>query len=337
MRLLVTLIQTILLDSVYSFFDQFFIPREGLKPDINALALDKADNQDVDYFEYDYPGADVDYTDRQNSQSTKKKFNKTPRLPLPKLDDEVNTENVCLMYGVCATNADGYPASGKFVNCLNQTTPVALENEHLDIYKSLCPFQYQKYGGSTCCSPFQVEIMKNELTTAKQLLGRCPVCYYNFLSVVCAVSCHPNQSLFLKSVKYAYANDTLLLQEFEPVKDPNDVVISAIDFKVAASYADNLYNSCKNVQYQQINGPVVSGLMCGKYSEVCDGSNWLRFTGSLETTQTPFPINYIFTNDSDPETWDPRKDGSNIGPCHELMDLNGFQIQGKVFKLNNSD
>ena len=89
-------------------------------------------------------------------------------------------------------------------------------------------------------------------------------------------------------------------QEFYPLNDPNDIVVLGTNYNVSWQFADRLYTSCKNVMYPMIGKPAVTGMMCGPHGESCNGTKWLSFMGSMETTQTPFPINYFFTNDTKP-------------------------------------
>ena len=166
-----------------------------------------------DYYDYNYPGADYSYIDQPDdviqailsNQKSKKVVEieaKKPRLPLPDVSKEIHEPGRCIMYDACASNADDRPAPGKNVNCQSNTKAVPLEGKALETYKFLCPKQFQQFGEKTCCPKRQLDIMKKELNIAKQLLSRCPICWNNFVSSVCAFSCHPDQSMFVSSTGY---------------------------------------------------------------------------------------------------------------------------------------
>ena len=53
--------------------------------------------------------------------------------------------------------------------------------------------------------------------------------------------------------------------------------ITSVNVRITEQYADNLYDSCKSVQYPETGGKVVS-YMCGD-TRHCSPEQWLKFLG----------------------------------------------------------
>lgn len=85
----------------------------------------------------------------------------------------------------------------------------------------------------TCCAPDQIRTLSSQLDIAKMMLGRCPSCYYNFRSLFCATTCHPQQSRFM-TVK-DFGNST---------RYPGKQTVESITNFLAADFAQRILDSC---------------------------------------------------------------------------------------------
>ena len=53
--------------------------------------------------------------------------------------------------------------------------------------------------------------------------------------------------------------------------------VTSVNVRITEQYADNLYNSCKSVQYPQASTKVISIMYGG--TGTCSPEQWLRFLG----------------------------------------------------------
>ena len=126
--------------------------------------------------------------------------------------------------------------------------------------------------------------LHNQIKTAQQLFTRCPACVSNFVNHFCAATCDPDMSLFLDvpDGDLVQLNDTTWY-------------VQSVNVRITEQYADNLYNSCKSVQYPQASTKVIS-IMCGG-TGTCSPEQWLRFLGNpIQNGESPFPMIYFFSD-----------------------------------------
>ena len=113
------------------------------------------------------------------------------------------------------------------------------------------------------------------------MLARCPSCLRNFINLFCSLTCDPQQSGFMAAL------------DFKPYLKAGQMGITSIAYAVAPTYADTMFNSCKDVQNPNSNQRAI-GILCN--SDSCTPKKWLKFLGSTkENDQVPFDIDYKIT------------------------------------------
>jgi len=336
----------------YENYDNYEYDYGDETDDVKGKEEEKEEDEITDdYYDYNYKGADYDYINPENNLDyDKKKTNSNtdsnknnndnakdwpPRQPLPDPKSDVHKDGFCTMRTQCAKNR-GHP-----INCRYNDKAQELEDQQaLESYKYLCPRQYKEHGSLTCCDKHQIHVMRESLKPAFALLGRCPICYYNFLEQVCAFTCHPNQSKFVSATSYTYSKDensgpkdqTGKPSSYTPYDpetgetddsaDPNKVIVTATKFSVSKFYAERMFDSCKGV-YNSMTGKPSFEMMCGKWGKNCDGEKLLTFTGDVAgNLYTPFQITYDFKNEDIDRSWMPNIE-ETIKKCNEtnVIDL----------------
>lgn len=140
----------------------------------------------------------------------------------------------------------------------------------------------------TCCSADQLKILQSNMDVPKQMLSRCPSCFHNFVNLYCYFTCAPDHSRFLR------INTT----ETNPISTAKKTVaVKSVDCLVSPSFANGMFNSCKNVQMPSANERAL-GILCGKTADQCTPQNWLDYMGGTANGQTPFQINFHLGNSS---------------------------------------
>uniref|UniRef100_A0A8D0H7N3 NPC intracellular cholesterol transporter 1 n=1 Tax=Sphenodon punctatus TaxID=8508 RepID=A0A8D0H7N3_SPHPU len=189
----------------------------------------------------------------------------------------------CVWYGECAI------ASGdKRYNCEYNGPPVSLPKQGYDIVQELCPgFFFNNV--SLCCDVQQLQTLKNNLELPLQFLSRCPSCFYNLINLFCELTCSPRQSEFL--------NVTQTEPYYDPAEKKNKTSITALQYYIGESFANAMYNACKDVEAPSSNIKAL-GLLCGKDAKDCNATNWIEYMFSKDNGQTPFNILPIFSDSS---------------------------------------
>ncbi|XP_020260992.1 Niemann-Pick C1 protein-like isoform X2 [Asparagus officinalis] len=165
---------------------------------------------------------------------------------------KIYAEGFCSMYGICAERSDGKP-----LNCPFNTPSVKPDKLLSSKVQSLCP----TITGNVCCTADQFDTLRKQVQQAIPLIVGCPACLRNFLNLFCELSCSPNQSLFI--------NVTSIL------KVTNTTAVDGIDLYITSTYAEELYNSCKDVKFGTMNSRAMELIGGGaqNYTE------WLAFMG----------------------------------------------------------
>ncbi|KAI6075072.1 Niemann-Pick C1 protein [Aix galericulata] len=187
----------------------------------------------------------------------------------------------CVWYGEC-----GVASGDKRYNCAYDGPPIALPKDGYDLLQELCPGLY--FGNvSTCCDVLQLQTLKNNLQLPLQFLSRCPSCFYNLINLFCELTCSPNQSEFL--------NVTSTIPYYDPVSKENKSSITELQYFIGESFANAMYNACKDVEAPSSNVKAL-GLLCGKEVKDCNATNWIEYMFSKDNGQTPFSIIPIFSD-----------------------------------------
>lgn len=145
----------------------------------------------------------------------------------------------------------------------------------LKLLNSICP---ELRGQHTCCSTKQLEALSKNLQTMAQLTTRCPACWNNMRRLYCQLTCNRDQSLYMDPGN-VYNNSQYRLT----IKD--------VDYFVAPTFKQGLYDSCKDVTFPGGNEKVLN-LLCGTTAEKCSAQTLLNYMGSTDNGFAPFDIKY---------------------------------------------
>ncbi|GAV02187.1 hypothetical protein RvY_12783 [Ramazzottius varieornatus] len=191
---------------------------------------------------------------------------------------ENSTNGSCVMYGQCAEGANGA------YNCPYYGAPKALDGSGVSLFKEMCPSMINKDGSvvDLCCDTNQLKALKAGMDMVTTLLGGCPSCLRNFMTLFCEMTCSPIQSTFAYPAEFA-------------VSDDNVTYVKALGVFLDTKYATEAYNSCKSVLNPSTNGPVMD-LMCSPFgSKNCSADKWFTFLGNPTNPGTPFAVNFTLS------------------------------------------
>lgn len=177
------------------------------------------------------------------------------------------------------------------VPCFAPSDPSYMDDQDaLEVLKEICPELMTNGHDSPllCCGASHISHMAASFEMPMHFgLAKCPSCAHNFRINFCQLSCSPNQADFIE-----VSNTTEL--------PDGRHMVTALEYHVSERYANQLYESCANVQ-GPFPGQYLLSLMCGPWGhEDCNGSRWLEFMGQSVDNggQMPMEINYHFHNAS---------------------------------------
>ncbi len=143
-----------------------------------------------------------------------------------------------------------------------------------------------KENRGVCCNMGQLNALATQIKYPQQLFSRCPACLRNFIDHFCLTTCDPDQSAWM----------TVSAGGLTYNSDSKNWSITSVDIFVSDQYADDLYNSCENVQYPQASTKVID-IMCG--TTECSPDKWLNYLGDPTANhESPFMMKYNITSDS---------------------------------------
>ncbi|KAM7125801.1 NPC intracellular cholesterol transporter 1 isoform 2-T2 [Molossus nigricans] len=187
----------------------------------------------------------------------------------------------CVWYGEC-----GIASGDKRYNCRYSGPPKPLPKDGYDLVQELCPgFFFDNV--SLCCDVQQLQTLKGNLQLPLQFLSRCPSCFYNLMNLFCELTCSPRQSQFL--------NVTETEDYVDPVTHQNKTNVKELQFYVGESFANAMYNACRDVEAPSSNDKAL-GLLCGKDADACNATNWIEYMFNKDNGQAPFTITPIFSD-----------------------------------------
>ncbi|XP_072525289.1 NPC intracellular cholesterol transporter 1 [Salminus brasiliensis] len=205
----------------------------------------------------------------------------------------------CIWYGECGNSVT---VSEKKYNCNYTGPPKPLPEDGREILLSLCPGLV--YGNSSvCCDTQQLTTLKGNIQIPLQYLSRCPACFFNFMTLFCELTCSPHQSQFLNAT------------EFSPDPVHNGTNVVRLSYYINQTFADAMYNACKDVQAPSSNVKALS-LLCGKSASACTPTNWIQYMFNINNGQVPFDIDPVF---SDPPAGMTLMNNHTFG-CTESLD-----------------
>lgn len=185
-------------------------------------------------------------------------------------------EGKCATYGNCGKKS----VFGASLPCANATTPVALDQESLQILHRVCGTDFPAENG-VCCSHDQLVSLEENLKKANPLVSSCPACRKNFYDFFCKFTCSPEQASFVAVEKTTKAVDTGL------------EVVSEMTVFTDPFYAEGFYDSCKNIKFLATNGYAMDLIGGGAQNY----SQFLKFLGDEKPMLggSPFQINFNYT------------------------------------------
>jgi hypothetical protein len=183
-----------------------------------------------------------------------------------------NVVSDCVTYGECGPT----PKENGVYNCKYLGPAKILPNHILTKFKEVCPHLYTGNETFTCCNAAQIERLFDAISIPRQLMTRCPACFYNFKALVCDFSCNPNQNEFLTIDKeqpfnrFLYEQNKLkelkdqenedeneeeeenkeeekpkpILEESN-LNEANETEVMGITAYITNYFADEIYNACR--------------------------------------------------------------------------------------------
>ncbi|XP_067666141.1 NPC intracellular cholesterol transporter 1-like [Haliotis asinina] len=178
----------------------------------------------------------------------------------------------CVMYGMCGVN----PINGKRVPCTYTGPPKPLTDPTARrVLEEWCPdFSHET---NTCCDSHQLSWLQALLAVPDQILGPCPACQYNFRNVFCNMVCSPKQS------------------DFIAVTGTSSQSVTAIKYDVTTTFADGMYDSCKDVTMPSSGDNAIS-ILCGWPADECSPKRLLHNLGNIRNGQSAFSIKFSVTD-----------------------------------------
>ncbi|KAH0517385.1 Niemann-Pick C1 protein [Microtus ochrogaster] len=187
----------------------------------------------------------------------------------------------CVWYGEC-----GKAFGDKRYNCKYSGPPKPLPKDGYDLVQELCPgFFFDNV--SLCCDIQQLRTLKSNLQLPLQFLSRCPSCFYNLMTLFCELTCSPHQSQFL--------NVTATEDYIDPKTQENKTNVKELEYYVGQSFANAMYNACRDVEAPSSNQKAL-GLLCGRDASACNATNWIEYMFNKDNGQAPFTITPIFSD-----------------------------------------
>ncbi|XP_050984906.1 LOW QUALITY PROTEIN: NPC intracellular cholesterol transporter 1 [Labeo rohita] len=185
----------------------------------------------------------------------------------------------CIWYGECGNST---AVQEKKLNCNYTGPPIPLvDEEGQGLLQELCPGLV--YGDNeVCCDTQQLRTLKNNIQLPLQYLSRCPACFFNFMTLFCELTCSPRQSDFVNSTKFTEFNKT-------------ESNVDEVSYYITQTFANAMYNACKDVQAPSTNIKALS-LLCGRDASECTPNNWIQYLFDIHNGQVPFAIDPQFSD-----------------------------------------
>ena len=193
--------------------------------------------------------------------------------------EEAGLEKKCTMRGQVANAGTQY---GKNISLpiyyphapvlLDGTDPIPLCDKFFNLTEPLC------------CDRDQLTTLKTRITPIEPFFLICPACLQNFVQFWCEYTCSPYQATFL--------TPTATFTEF------NETLVNGTSVALHASYGEDIYNSCADVQYLGTSAITQLFANCNNYTQFWDDQGHLRDDGK----GPPFPIEFTYPTDGGLQT-----------------------------------
>ncbi|KAM7479507.1 hypothetical protein LguiA_027720 [Lonicera macranthoides] len=198
------------------------------------------------------------------------------QFPYSSRNGERHSKDYCAMYDICGERSDG-----KVLNCPYGSPAVKPDDLFSAKVQSLCP----TISGNVCCTEAQFDTLRAQVQQAIPFLVGCPACLRNFLNLFCELSCSPDQSLFI--------NVTSASEKLN-----GNLTVDAIDFFVADTFGEGLFDSCKEVKFGTMNTRAIEFVGAGAKNF----KEWFAFIGQQAAPGLPGSPYTIKFQSSAPES-----------------------------------
>ncbi|XP_058790036.1 NPC intracellular cholesterol transporter 1 homolog 1b-like [Phymastichus coffea] len=191
-----------------------------------------------------------------------------------------NDKYHCTWYKECKVSDN----SNSLRNCLSGQPAQPINNVTAEyIFKQRCPHFFNNTDEIlTCCDAAQIITMDINMGRAEAIFGRCASCMKNLFRSICDFTCQPDQSRFMNAME--------ILKN-----DKGETYIESVEILLSEEYANQTFDSCKNVQNPTSN-QLALDLACGG-AKSCTPRRWFEFMGSPSKSagMVPFVVKYAFS------------------------------------------
>ncbi|CAB4061820.1 NPC1 [Lepeophtheirus salmonis] len=182
----------------------------------------------------------------------------------------------CIWYDQCGFDPNDTVKSFS-LNCKYEGVATkAKEKDFIDILRLTCPhLEAEALEQGLCCSISQMKDLLSNFKIPEIMFGRCPICLMNFKKYFCDMTCHPDQSNFLKII--------------ETVKLPSTEIelVKTIEYSVNEDFIKGIFDSCYEVNSPQTSSRVMK-LVCGKWGDkLCTPLRWFSYLGDRKGGHNP--------------------------------------------------
>jgi len=186
--------------------------------------------------------------------------------------------NKCSFRGKCGEFTSGITGDTYPVPCVYSGDPKPFTQKNVsEEFRNLMPELFKDPNPVFCCDEKQVSDILEQMSSAKNLVQRCPSCYVNLAKIFFHMSCSPTQAEYIDVIKW---NDT------------SDEVVELV-YYVTDQFASGVFNSCKDVNFPAGSGKVIQ-MMCGEHSKDCTPKYFLDYLGHKDPS--PMQIDFRFSN-----------------------------------------
>lgn len=168
------------------------------------------------------------------------------------------------------------------VSCNNITEPEKFTKNVTENLALIRPFARDlvKNGPDSvfCCDEEQVADFFEQTALIKQILMKCPACYYNFIRIFLYMTCSPRQHEFIRVTD----------------SDKETHAVNAFDFYIDKANIQGMYDSCINVKDPETGDAVFPSYLCIglKAGEECTSDKLMEALGSKGNSQ--YNINFDY-------------------------------------------
>ncbi|KAH9918241.1 multidrug efflux transporter AcrB transmembrane domain-containing protein [Epithele typhae] len=174
----------------------------------------------------------------------------------------------CAMRGSCGPKE----MFGKPLPCPYDGSP-SEDDVDRELLTTLCGEDFAQ--GPVCCKTDQLQVLRDNLGLAENLISACPACRNNFRKFWCSFTCSPDQSNFVHITETQKSST-------------GKTAVKTADFFVSEEFGNGFYDSCKQIKLGATNGYVMDLLGGGakNYHE------FFKFMGEEKDMGSPFTINF---------------------------------------------